>query len=187
VKLDSATRTVRFDQKGIELDPGGIGKGFAVDRVVVILRDAGIAAALIDAGGSTLYALGAPPGKSGWTVRVPNPANKHVTLSSVSLRDTSLSTSGNYEKFFRLAGHVYCHIMDPRSGEPVQGMLQTSVIAPDATTTDALSTSIFVLGPRASEKLLRASGATGAMWVQGEAATPRIARWQWPAHPSQQK
>jgi thiamine biosynthesis lipoprotein len=180
VKLDAAARTVRFDEPGIELDPGGIGKGFAVDRVVTILRDAGIRAALVDAGGSTIYALGAPPGRDGWTVRVPDPVNKRRTLSAVSLRDTSLSTSGNYEKFFRLAGHVYCHIMDPRTGEPVQGMLQTTVIAPDATTSDALSTSIFVLGPKASETLLRSSGATAALWVQGAAASRRIAKWHWP-------
>jgi thiamine biosynthesis lipoprotein len=179
VKLDPAARTVRFDERGIELDPGGIGKGFAVDRAVTVLREAGIRAALVDAGGSTIYALGAPPGHSGWIVRVPYPGDKRRTLSTVSLRDTSLSTSGNYEKFFRLAGHVYCHIMDPRIGEPVQGMLQSTVIAPDAVSSDALSTAIFVLGPRASESVLRSFGAAGALWVQGTTASPRIAKWHW--------
>ena len=179
VKLDPAARTVRFDARGVELDPGGIGKGFAVDRVVTILRDAGIRAALVGAGGSTLYALGAPPGHDGWTVRVPLPSDRKRTISTVSLRDTSLSTSGNYEKFFRLAGHVYCHIMDPRTGEPVQGMLQSTVIAPDATASDALSTSIFVLGPKASESLLRSSGATAALWVQGNTNSPTVAKWNW--------
>ena len=184
VKLDFTNRTIRFDEPGVELDPGGIGKGFAVDRVVAVLRDAGIKSALVDAGGSTIYALGAPPGHDGWTVRVPLPSDRTRTLSSVSLRDTSLSTSGNYEKFFKLAGHVYCHIMDPRTGEPVQGMLQTTVIAPDATTSDALSTSVFVLGPKASESLLRSSGATAALWVQGDANSPRVAKWQWTAEVS---
>jgi FAD:protein FMN transferase len=184
VKLDAAARTVGFDEPGIELDPGGIGKGFAVDRVAAVLRNAGIHSALIDAGGSTIYALGAPPGHDGWTVRVPLPADRTRTLSTVSLRDTSLSTSGNYEKFFRLAGHMYCHIMDPRTGEPVQGMLQTTVIARDATTSDALSTSIFVLGPKASETLLRSSDATAALWVQGDVNAPAIAKWQWSAEVS---
>lgn len=187
VTLDPSSRTVRFDRPGMDLDPGGIGKGFAVDRVVTILREAGVRAALVDAGGSTIYALGAPPGHGGWTVRVPDPADKSRAISTVSLRDTSLSTSGNYEKFFRLAGHIYCHIMDPRTGEPVQGMLQTTVIAPDATTSDALSTAIFVLGPRAGEKLLAGAGATGALWVQGVAAAPQLAHWHWPAQPAPNK
>ena len=187
VHLDATNRTVRFDERGVELDPGGIGKGFAVDRVVTVLRDAGIRAALIDAGGSTMYAMGAPPGHAGWAVRVPQPADKSRTLSTVLLRDTSLSTSGNYEKFFRLNGHVYCHIMDPRTGEPVQGMLQTTVIAGNGTTSDALSTAIFVLGPRGSQALLESSGATGAMWVQGSPDAPQVTKWHWTGIPGDTK
>ena len=100
----------------MELDLGGIGKGYAVDRVIRQLRIAGVKAALVDAGSSTLYAIGAPPGKKGWLVRVPKPGDRAQTISTVLLRDESLSTSGSYEKFFQLNGRTYCHIMDPTHG-----------------------------------------------------------------------
>jgi thiamine biosynthesis lipoprotein len=112
VDLDPAHRTVKFLRTGMELDPGGIGKGYAVDQVVKVLREAGISSALVDAGSSTLYALGAPPGKDGWKVLVPRPADRVHAISEVLLRDNSLSTSGSYEKFFRLNGRTYCHIID---------------------------------------------------------------------------
>ena len=179
VALDPAQRTVRFDMSGVELDPGGIGKGYAVDRVAARLREIGMTAALIDAGHSTLYAIGAPPGRDGWPVQVPTPGDTSRSISTVKLRDNSLSTSGSYEKFFRLAGRVYCHIMDPRTGEPVQGRLQTTVIAADATTTDALSTAMFVLGPQAGRELLQQSKAS-AIWVEGSATSQHIETWHWP-------
>ena len=74
VKLDETARTVRFTAPGLELDPGGIGKGFAVDRAVEMLRADGVRAALLSAGSSTIYALGAPAAKPGWRIDVPNPA-----------------------------------------------------------------------------------------------------------------
>lgn len=179
VQLDAKARTVHFTTPGVELDPGAIGKGYAVDRVVEILRDSGVNAALVDAGSSTLYALGTPPGKSGWRVRVPKSSDRKQVLSTVVLRDESLSTSGSYEKFFKLNEHIYCHIMDPRTGMPVEGVLQTTVIAGDGTTTDALSTSIFVLGPEAGEKLLETVPHSSGLWVVGEAAHPRVLSWRW--------
>jgi thiamine biosynthesis lipoprotein len=180
VALDPARRTVKFLSPGMELDPGGIGKGYAVDQVVRVLRDAGITSALVDAGSSTLYALGAPPGKNGWKVVVPTPGDRTHAISEVFLRDNSLSTSGSYEKFFRLEGHTYCHIMDPRTGSPVQGMLQTTVIAATGTDSDALSTAIFVLGPGAGRKLLESISGTSAIWITEAVGRPRIEPWQWP-------
>src|SRR5207248_8573265 len=96
------------------IDLGGIVKGYAADRIIEILREAGVRAALVDAGSSTLMALGAPPGAAGWKVLIPKPGDRTSTISTVLLRDESLSTSGSYEKFFRLEGRTYCHIMDPR-------------------------------------------------------------------------
>jgi len=144
------------------------------------LREAGIDSALVDAGSSTLYALGAPPGKSGWTVRIPRPGHRDQTVSTVLLRDASLSTSGSYEKFFRLNGRIYCHILNPHTGRPVEGMLQTSVIARDGTTTDALSTSIFVMGPQAGKELLSTFPGSGGLWITGDTALPTPVRWNWP-------
>jgi len=181
VVLDAKERTVRFTISGIELDPGGIGKGYAVERVAELLREAGIRSGMINAGSSTIYGLGAPPGTKGWTVHVPRPGHDRESLSTVMLRDQALSTSGSYEKFFRLNGTTYCHIMDPRTGLPVQAMLQTTVITPSATDSDALSTAIFVLGPDRGKKLLDSYPKTGALWLQGkDPYASKTISWHWP-------
>ena len=180
VHLDPQKRTVHFDVQGMSLDPGGIGKGYAVERVANLLREAGVKTALIDAGSSTIYALGAPPEKNGWTIQVPRPGDRAHSISTVLLRDTSLSTSGNYEKFFTLNGKIYCHIMDPRTGEPVQGTLQTTVITPNATDSDALSLIMFVMGAEKSEKLLDEIPGTSGMWVLGEPQKSNVIQWRWP-------
>ena len=146
IRLHAQTRDISFSAAGIELDPGGIGKGFAVDRVVTILRADGVKAALMSSGSSTIYALGAPPGKQGWRIEVPDPVHTGASMAEVFLRDTSLSTASCAEKHFVLAGHLYCHIMDPRQLSPVEGRLQATVIAPSATDSDALSNVLFVDG-----------------------------------------
>ncbi len=145
VVLDAGTRTVRFTAPGVELDPGGIGKGFAVDAAVEALRADGVPAALLSAGSSTIYALGSPPDAQGWKIKVPDPMHKGEAISTVMLRDTSLSTANCSEKHFVVGGHQYCHIMDPRTLRPVEGRLQATVIAPSATDSDALSNVMFVL------------------------------------------
>jgi thiamine biosynthesis lipoprotein len=173
VALDPETRAVRF-LGPVELDLGGIGKGYAVDRVGALLRESGVRAALVSSGSSSIYALGAPPGEAGWLVRVPDPVDRSRPLATVRLRDQSLSTSGNYEKFFRLGGRTYCHIVDPRTGAPVEGMLQTTVIAPTATESDALSTALFVLGPEAGGRLLREHAGASALLVTEEPGPERV-------------
>jgi thiamine biosynthesis lipoprotein len=178
--LDSRSRTVRFRVAGVELDLGGIAKGYAVDRVIGLLREAGVSSALVDAGSSTIAALGAPPGENGWRVRIPRPGSRTQFVSSVVLRDNALSTSGSYEKFFRLHNRTYCHIFDPRTGQPVQGMLQTTVIAPEATASDALSTAMFVMGSEAGKKLLESVPGAQALWILGEPQAPKLVAWRWP-------
>ena len=145
VVLTAGTRTVRFTAPGVELDPGGIGKGFAVDAAIEALRGDGVQAALLSAGSSTIYALGAPPDAAGWKVRVPDPRHRGAAVSTIVLHDTSLSTANCSEKHFAVGGHQYCHIMDPRTLRPVEGRLQATVIAPSATDSDALSNVMFVL------------------------------------------
>jgi FAD:protein FMN transferase len=180
VALDPARRSVRFLAPGLELDPGGIGKGYALDRVAALLRESGVTAALLTSGSSSVYALGAPPGKAGWTVRVPDPLERARTLSEVVLKDRSLSTSGNYEKFFRVGGRTYCHIMDPRTGRPVEGVLQTTVLAPEATDSDALSTAVFVLGPERGARLLGGMPGTAAFVVTDSGGAGRVVEIRWP-------
>lgn len=155
IALDAATRSVSFTQhQPMELDPGSIGKGFAVESVEKLLRQQGVTSAFIDAGGSTLYAIGAIPGTAGWPVDVPDPQHPGRLAATVELKDTSLSTGACTQKFFIKNGRRYCHIFDPRTERPVEGVLQTSVIDPSATDSDALSTVVFVQSPAESRRLL---------------------------------
>jgi thiamine biosynthesis lipoprotein len=147
VVLDPAALTVRFSRPGVELDPGGIGKGYAVDRMVGILKEAGITRALISAGTSTIYALGAPPDDpDGWPVSIRHPKDESKPAFEVRLRNESMSTSGNYEKFFWADGRMYSHIMDPRTGYPAEGVLAVSVIAPKALDSEAWTKPFYIRG-----------------------------------------
>jgi len=146
IKLDARTRTIRFARKGVELDPGGIGKGYAVDCMLEVLRRNGIRSAFISAGGSSIYALGAPPGANGWAVKLDDPKQPSRPAATVRLRDQSLSTSGSYEKFFIADGKRWSHIMDPRTGSPAPGMLSVSVIAPKTVDSEAWAKPYFILG-----------------------------------------
>jgi thiamine biosynthesis lipoprotein len=146
VTLDPKTLRVRFARGGVELDPGGIGKGYAVDRMAEILRREGVRAALISAAGSSIYALGTPPGENGWRLDIKDPRNLSRAAQSVTLRDESLSTSGSYEKSFYADGKLWSHIMDPRTGYPSQGMLSVSVIAPKTIDSEAWAKPYFILG-----------------------------------------
>ena len=155
VKLDSSERTIRFDTPGVELDLGGIAKGFAVDRAVAILRENGVAAALVSSGMSSIYALGAPPNEQGWKITLRDPFDSERAADVVYLKNFSMSTSGNYNKFFKLGGKTYSHIMDPHTGMPVENMLSTTVFVASTTDSDALS-KLYVLGTEGSRQYLAA-------------------------------
>jgi thiamine biosynthesis lipoprotein len=146
VALDPERRTVRFARPGMELDLGGIAKGYAVDRVVALLRERGVGAALVSAGGSSVYGLGAPPGQAAWEVRVQDPLHPSRDAFTVALRDLSLSVSGSSYKSFAVGGRTYSHIMDPRSGRPAEGILSVAVLSLSATVGDALDNALFVEG-----------------------------------------
>jgi len=147
VAIDRNECTVAFSQEGVRLDFGGIGKGLALDRALGVLKRHGVKAAALSAGTSSIVVLGAPPHQGAWRVHIRNPYNDQKSLDEVFLRDQALSTSGSYEKFFELNGKKYCHIFDPHTGRPVEGMLSVTVIGPSGMETDALSTAFFVLGP----------------------------------------
>jgi thiamine biosynthesis lipoprotein len=167
VRLDDAARTVSFAVEGLELDPGGIGKGYAADRAVAVLRRNGISSALVSAGGSTLFALGHPPGREGWRVAVQDPSNRAAALRFVLLRDNALSTSGSSQKFVELDGRRYAHLIDPRTGEPGEGVCQVTVIAPTATDSDALAKPAYLLPRDALVELLAAREGVHAFRVEG--------------------
>jgi thiamine biosynthesis lipoprotein len=147
IDLDRERATVHFMREGLELDPGGIGKGYAVDRMAAVLRQTGITSGFISAAGSSLYGIGAPPDEpQGWPVQIRDPNKAGQTAARLHLKDHSLSTSGSYEKFFEAGGKVYSHIMDPRTGMPAQGVVSVSVLAPLTLDSEAWTKAFFVNG-----------------------------------------
>ncbi len=153
--LNDNEKTVRFDMAGIELDLGGIAKGYAVDRAVRLLKSRGIERALVNAGGSTIYGLGSPPDSSGWEIKIQDPVDNKKFALTVNLNNRALSISGSYEKFFEVNGVRYSHIMDPRTGMPVQGLLSVAVLTDTGTAGDALDNVFFVLGIDRTRKLIK--------------------------------
>ena len=180
VQLDSERRTVRFRSPGVELDPGGIGKGYAIDRAVKILCARGVSPALLSAGSSTIYALGAPAGEPGWKIRVPAPGQKGRIASTVVLRDASLSTANYSEKYFIHEGHLYGAIMDPRTLRPVEGVLQVTTISPSATDSDALSNALFILGAEDRAPLLDQRPGESALVILEDQAAGLYKATRWP-------
>lgn len=147
VHLDAEAQTVRFDTPGVDLDPGGIGKGYAVDRMVEILKQKGVERGLVAGSDSSIYGLGTPPDEPrGWEVGIRDPKNSRRTVAKVYLKDMSLSTSGSYEKFFQVDGRTYSHLMDPRTGYPAQGTVSVSVVAPRTIDSEAWAKPYFVNG-----------------------------------------
>jgi len=147
VELDDAATTVHFLREGVSLDLGAIGKGYAIDRSLALMEDAGIDCALIHGGTSTVFGLGAPPGAEGWRVALRDPrGDEQQSFGELLLRDRALSLSGPHNKAFRAGDRLYGHVLDPRTGEPTQGALLAAVGHTSATLTDALSTALLVLG-----------------------------------------
>ncbi|MCH7910108.1 MAG: FAD:protein FMN transferase [Candidatus Hydrogenedentes bacterium] len=142
IELDTASNAVRFRVQGIQLDFGGIGKGLALDQARDTLIGHGIVSALLSAGTSTVVAIGAPPGKTGWTVHVRHPYNSGQQLATVVLSDESLSTSACHA--------LPCDILDPRTGMPVTANHSATAITESATRADALSTAFLVMGVEAT-------------------------------------
>jgi len=147
VKLNPQMRTVRFDRSGVEIDPGGVGKGYAIDRMVEILRARGIRNVLVAASGSSLFGLGSPPDEpQGWPISIADPWDHRNNAAQVFVKDMSLSTSGSYEKSFRSGGHRYSHIIDPRSGVPAESAVQVTVIAPRTVDSEVWAKPYFIQG-----------------------------------------
>lgn len=170
VELNRAAFTVRFARAGVKLDLGAMGKGYAVDKAVEILRDAGVNSALIHGGTSTIYAIGASPGQNAWKVAVDVPdiaiaARQNAASQNseggalpgrrqeIALCDESLSVSAVTGKCFVANGRVLGHVIDPRTGEPAARAMLAAVVLPSATETDALSTALLVAGPEGHDSI----------------------------------
>jgi thiamine biosynthesis lipoprotein len=177
LELDADAFTIRYRRPGVELHLGAIGKGYAVDLAVASLRAVGIEAALVHGGTSTVYALGAPPGAAAWEVGLCDPGNREQRLAVIPLRDRALSTSGDYEQFFEWEGKRFSHILDPRTGRPAAGVRSATVLADNATDTDALSTAAFVEGAAGVPGLLDPFNGLGVALVPDDGPVPVLHTW----------
>ncbi len=148
VLLDRRERTVHYRVRGLEINLGSIGKGYAIDRAIRRLReDFDIPAALMQGGLSSMYALGTPDGdERGWLVGIQSPWKHHRLIATVRLRDRALGTSSASNQYFEAGGRRFGHVLDPRTGWPAEGVASASAICADAATADALATAFFVMG-----------------------------------------
>jgi FAD:protein FMN transferase len=145
VRVDGKRREVRFERPGMALNLGAIGKGYALDCMARVLRRRGVERALLSAGTSSVVAVGG--GRRGWPIDLRSPQLPGARLARVHLRDGALGTSGAGEQFVVSDGMRYGHVVDPRTGWPVQGVVSATAIAANGADTDALSTAFFVGGP----------------------------------------
>lgn len=141
-----------LQRDGMRLDLGGIGKGYAIDQLKNVLQQQQQASALLNFGESSIWALGSPPNARGWRLLVQRPDGEPAGV--VTLRDQALSISGTMGQPFTINGRQYGHIIDPRSGRPLQRNLQACVLAPTATQAEALSKALLVLGEQQGIALL---------------------------------
>ena len=144
VELDQAAGTVAFAAKGVRINLGGIAKGYVVERGVDLLRMAGVRNGIVTAGGDSRL-LGDRRGVP-WKVGIRDPRVDGEVAMTLPLADEAISTSGDYERYFEENGVRYHHIISPSTGTPASGVHSATVIGPDAVLTDALSTSVFVMG-----------------------------------------
>lgn len=146
VIFDKSNHTVKFTQSGVNFDLGGIAKGFAVDQAVAAVKKLGIKSGIINLAGN-MYCFPVPfPRRKNYRIGIKDPKHKEQLCGYVDLLNSSLATSGNYERYVTINGKRYAHIMDVRTGKPVTKMLSVTVITPSACVADYLSTSIFING-----------------------------------------
>ena len=157
--------TVEFHSPCLRIDVGSIGKGYAVDRAVDILRANGIKNALVDAGQSSIYGMGAPPGQSAWEVHLRDPSNR--VDPTVMLNENSVSTSEQTPPSL-LGNETAGHIIDPDNGKPLQTKYALSVVVKTGTASDALSTALLLLGPEKGKAIVKQIADAAAIWVSAD-------------------
>jgi thiamine biosynthesis lipoprotein len=164
VVLDPAERTVRFETSGVEINLGSVGKGYAVDQVIRLLRrDFGVASGLVHGGHSSIFAMGSESASTGWLVGLSHPEHTDRRLGVFRLQDRGLGISAATHQHFEHAGRKLGHILDPRTAWPAEGVLTAAVTAPTAAEADAMATAFFILGPMVAKEICTARSELGCV------------------------
>jgi thiamine biosynthesis lipoprotein len=161
--LDPVHHTVRFEHAGMRIDLGGIGKGYAVDHGIGILKARGIQHAVVTAGGDSRI-IGDHMGRP-WVVGIRHPDDKNKVVTRIPLVDSAMSTSGDYERYFDDNGIRYHHIIDPRTGHSASKVRSATILGPTATETDGMSKTAFVLGPEKALAIINSMPQFDAVFV----------------------
>jgi len=152
IYIDHKQNSIKFKKSGMNVDLGGIAKGYAVDIAIRELKRRGIDSAIVNAGGD-MYCLGYKFGKP-WNIGLQHPRDKEKILTKLELKDSAVATSGDYEQFMELDGKRYSHIINPKTGYPVENdLVSVTVVAKDAVTADTVATCVFLLGKEKGEKV----------------------------------
>lgn len=147
IQIDSDNDSVKFKRKGMTIDLGGIAKGYAIDAAVKELKHHGIDSAIVNAGGD-IFCLGNKFGRP-WKVGLQHPRKRDIFITTLSLHDQAVATSGDYQQFIDVDSNRYHHIINPKTGYPVDNaVVSVSVVAKDTVTADAVATCVFLLGKK---------------------------------------
>ena len=151
--LDSGECTIFLKEKGMRIGFGGIGKGYAAERAKQVLLGAGVNSGIVNAAGD-LTAWGHQPNGDEWTIGIADPNAARTPFSYLSVTDTAIATSGNYEKYVMIDGKRYSHTIDPQTGLPVSGIKSVTVLSTNAEIADAMATPIMIMGIKAGLDML---------------------------------
>ena len=166
IRLDRRQRTIQFARDGVRIDLGGIAKGYAVDNCVALLKARGVKEALVIAGGDSRV-LGDKRGRP-WMIGIRDPRRKDTMVAMIPLVDAAISTSGDYERYFEADGVRYHHILDPRTGISPTGVRSVTIVGPDATTTEGISKSVFVMGAERGIRFAESLRGIDAVIIDGD-------------------
>jgi len=166
LRMDRRECTIQFARSGVRIDLGGIAKGYAVDNCIALLKSRGVKEALVMAGGDSRV-LGDRRGRP-WMIGIRDPRRKEDMVAMLPLVDTAISTSGDYERCFEADGVRYHHILDPKTGNSAFGVRSVTIIGPDATTTEGISKSVFIMGPERGIRFAESLPGIDAVIIDGD-------------------
>lgn len=153
VHVDAQEQTIYLEKRGMRIDVGGVGKGFAADQAVTVMQRAGAVAGVVALSGD-IKTFGRLPGGKMFPVGIQHPRLDGAVLAWIDLQDEAISTAGDYERFFERDGIRYHHILDPRTLQPARSCQSVTVIAREGVWADGLDTGIFVMGPERGMELV---------------------------------